>query len=290
MLSKILDGNKISKKIIQKIKKEVKYENRFRKRPPGLAVIWINNNISSKIYIKKKTIACNAVGFYTEEWKLKSSIKEQDILILIKKLNNEEKIDGILIQLPLPSHINTQKVIESIHPKKDVDGFHPYNIGCLCQKKPKLRPCTPKGIMTLFKEYHLSIQGLNATVIGASNIVGRPMALELLLSGCTTTIVHRFTKNLKQHLQNADLIIIAIGKANFLHNKNIKKGTIIVDVGINRIEKTNTIVGDVDFESVYSHVSYITPVPGGVGPMTVATLLQNTVAGYKKKYTYDENI
>ncbi|QCI27400.1 bifunctional methylenetetrahydrofolate dehydrogenase/methenyltetrahydrofolate cyclohydrolase FolD [Buchnera aphidicola (Therioaphis trifolii)] len=287
MSNKIINGKEIAETIIQKIKKTVQHETRFRKRPPGLAVIWTSNNLSSKLYVQKKKIACNQVGFFSEEWNLKNNITEIEIINLIKKLNLNHKIDGILVQLPLPKNINTMKIIESINPKKDVDGFHPYNIGCLCQKKPKLRPCTPRGIITLLKQYNINLYGINATIIGASNIVGRPMGLELLLSGCTTTITHRFTINIKEHIKKSNLIIVAVGKPNFLDDKYIKSKPIIIDVGINRLPYKNKIIGDVNFKKVLPKVSYITPVPGGVGPMTVATLLKNTLEAYQEKYQYN---
>ncbi|QCI26102.1 bifunctional methylenetetrahydrofolate dehydrogenase/methenyltetrahydrofolate cyclohydrolase FolD [Buchnera aphidicola] len=285
---KIIDGVSLANKIIQTIKKKVQYEIRYRKRPPGLAVIWMGNNPSSKLYIQKKRMACQQVGFFTEEWKLKESTTEIEIINLIKILNQNTKIDGILVQLPLPAIINTNHIIETIDPRKDVDGFHPYNIGCLCQKKPKLRPCTPRGIITMLKEYNINMYGMNATVIGASNIVGRPMSMELLLSGCTTTIAHRFTLNLPEYINRSNLVIVAVGKPKFLTDQYIKMGSIIIDVGINNIPHTKKIVGDVDFTKVLKKVSYITPVPGGVGPMTVATLLKNTLEAYQEKYQYKE--
>ncbi|WP_343128111.1 bifunctional methylenetetrahydrofolate dehydrogenase/methenyltetrahydrofolate cyclohydrolase FolD [Buchnera aphidicola (Takecallis taiwana)] len=286
MLNKIMNGSILADEITQNIKKQVKYEQRFGKRPPGLAVIWIDNHASSKLYVQKKRLACNQVGFFSEEWKLQTSITEIEIINLIKKLNLNDKIDGILVQLPLPNTINTNNIIESIDPRKDIDGFHPYNIGCLCQKKPKLRPCTSRGIIKILNKYNVNMAGMNATIIGASNIVGRPMGLELLLSGCTTTITHRFTKNLNTHISQSDLIIVAVGKPNFLHETHIKYGAVIVDVGINQIPSKNIIIGDVNFQKVLPKVSYITPVPGGVGPMTVATLLTNTLEAYQEKYEY----
>lgn len=288
MLSKILDGKKIAKNIIHNIKNKVHNIIKKGNRPPGLAVIWVGKNPSSQLYIHKKQIACNQAGYIFKTWHFQERTNIFKIIKLIKILNKDKNYDGILIQLPLPTYIDANQIIKSIHPKKDVDGFHPYNIGCLCQKIPKLRPCTPKGIITLLERYNINLKGLNATVIGASNIVGRPMALELLLSGCTTTITHRFTKNLKEHIQKSDLIVIGIGKPKFLHQKNIKNGAIIIDVGINTLPNEKKIVGDVDFYSVYPKVSYITPVPGGVGPMTVASLLENTLEAYEKKYHYED--
>ncbi|QCI23446.1 bifunctional methylenetetrahydrofolate dehydrogenase/methenyltetrahydrofolate cyclohydrolase FolD [Buchnera aphidicola] len=276
MFTKILDGKKISNEIKVAIKKKVHKRLTLGKRPPGLAVILIGNNPASEIYIKKKQISCNMVGFVSKCWRFSKNVQENKIINLINILNNNPTIDGILVQLPIPKHINTNNIFKSITPNKDVDGFHPYNIGCLCQKTPRLRPCTPWGIITMLQYYNINIRGLHAVIIGASNIVGRPMNLELLLSGCTTTVIHRFTKNIPYFVKQADLIVIAIGHKNFLKGEWIKPGAIVIDVGINRL-KNGEIVGDVEFKSVISHVSYITPVPGGVGPMTVAVLLQNTL-------------
>ncbi|BAB13182.1 bifunctional methylenetetrahydrofolate dehydrogenase/methenyltetrahydrofolate cyclohydrolase FolD [Buchnera aphidicola str. APS (Acyrthosiphon pisum)] len=272
----IIDGNKIAKKIELKILKKVKQRKKNGERIPGLAMILVGNHIPSQIYVNKKKISCKNVGFFSECWNLPSNINEKEILNIISKLNENKNIDGILIQLPLPPQINHMKILSSIVPDKDVDGFHPYNTGSLCQRTPKLRACTPKGIITMLKYNKIKTHGLHAVMVGASNIVGRPMSLELLLAGCTTTVTHRFTKNLKDHVQNADLLIVAVGKANFLKGSWIKTGSIVIDVGINRL-KNGKVVGDVEFKTAYLRASYITPVPGGVGPMTVATLLQNTL-------------
>ncbi|ANF17194.1 methenyltetrahydrofolate cyclohydrolase [Buchnera aphidicola (Schlechtendalia chinensis)] len=276
MLTKILNGKKISEEIQSKIQKVVYDRSKLGKRPPGLAVILIGDNIASKIYVKNKQIACNKVGFISKVWLFPKNVQENKITNLIHILNKDANIDGILVQLPIPDHIDTKKILHSISPKKDVDGLHPYNIGCLCQQYPKLRPCTPLGIITILKHYNIKIKGLHAVIIGASNTVGRPMNLELLLSGCTTTITHRFTKNIKYFVKQADLVVIAIGKKNFLKGKWIKPGAIVIDVGINRLQN-GTVVGDVDFKSAILNASYITPVPGGVGPMTIVMLLKNTL-------------
>lgn len=279
----IIDGNKISKKIqLNILKKLIKEKN--GKKIPGLAMILVGENTPSKIYVNKK-IACKNVGFFSECWNFPENANEIDILNLIKQLNNNKNIDGILIQLPLPQQINHVKILSSINPDKDVDGFHPYNTGSLCQRTPKLRACTPKGIITMLQYYNIKTHGLHAVMVGASNLVGRPMSLELLLAGCTTTVTHKFTHDLKKHVENADLLIVAVGKAKFLKGEWIKKGSIVVDVGINRLNNGN-IVGDVDFESAYLKASYITPVPGGVGPMTVATLLQNTLEACEKYHDH----
>ncbi|NIH16507.1 MAG: bifunctional methylenetetrahydrofolate dehydrogenase/methenyltetrahydrofolate cyclohydrolase FolD [Buchnera aphidicola (Periphyllus lyropictus)] len=281
MVAQILDGLKLAKKIQKKIKKIICKRKKNNLIIPGLAIILIGNNTSSKIYIKNKKIACNKVGFLSKIYKFSEKINKKKIISIIKKLNNNKLIHGILIQLPLPNKITTLEISKKISYKKDVDGFHPLNMGLLCQRNPNIRSCTPLGIINLLKEYKIKIKGMNALIIGASNIVGRPMMLELLLAGCTTTITHRFTKNLYEYVKKADLIIIAIGKPNFLHGKWIKKGAIIIDVGINRLEN-GKIVGDVNFKSMYKKASYITPVPGGVGPMTITSLLQNTLYSFKK--------
>jgi len=279
----IIDGNKIANKIQSNILKRVNQRKKNGKKIPGLAMILIGTNIPSQIYVNKKKIACKNVGFFSECWTFPDNVNEVEVLNLINKLNNNKKIDGILIQLPLPKHINQVKILHSIDPKKDVDGFHPYNTGSLCQRTPRLRACTPRGIIAMLKYNNIQTYGLNAVMVGASNIVGRPMSLELLLAGCTTTVTHRFTKNLKNHVSNADLLIVAVGKPNFLKGEWIKNGSIVIDVGINRLE-SGEIVGDVDFKTAYLKASYITPVPGGVGPMTVAMLLQNTLEACEKHY------
>lgn len=281
----IIDGKKIAKEIEINILKKVKERKKKGKRVPGLAVILIGNNPASEIYVKRKILSCNHVGFIFKYWNFPENIHEDKILNLIEKLNKNIKIDGILIQLPIPKKINCNKIFTSIKPDKDVDGFHPYNTGSLCQRNPTLRACTPKGIITMLNYEKINTYGLHAVMVGASNIVGRPMSMELLLAGCTTTITHRFTRNLKNHVNNADLLITAIGRPNFIKGDWIKKGAIVIDVGINRL-KDGSIVGDVDFQSAYLKASYITPVPGGVGPMTVATLLENTLEACEKYHDF----
>ena len=276
----IIDGKKISNILKSKIEKQVKNQLIIGNRAPGLAVILIGNHPASKIYVNKKIKMCKKVGFVSQFWHLSSNISETKLLKIINYLNFNNKIDGILIQLPLPKKMNNIKILSSVSPKKDVDGFHPYNTGLLCQRQPKLRPCTSLGILTLLHAYNINTYGLHAVIIGASNIVGRPMSMELLLSGCTTTVTHRFTKNLKYHVHHADLLIVAVGHPHFLDGKWIKSGSIVIDVGINKL-KNGLIVGDVDFNSACKKASYITPVPGGVGPMTVITLLQNTLQAYE---------
>ncbi len=276
MIAKIMDGIAISNSIKKKIFSKVKHRIKKGKRVPGLAIILIGDNPASKIYVKNKLKFCDEVNFFYKCYHLPFDTHEYELLELIKKLNVDKKIDGIIIQLPIPKNFNKVKILECIVPHKDVDGFHPYNIGRLCQRYPLLRPCTPYGIITLLKWYNIDTYGLNAVIIGASNIVGRPMCLELLLAGCTVTITHRFTKNLNKYINKADLLIVAVGKAGFISGNQIKSGSIIIDVGINPL-KDGKVIGDIDFLSVLTRASYITPVPGGVGPITVAMLMKNTL-------------
>lgn len=276
MTAKIIDGKKIAKKILFEISNKISKRITQGKRAPGIAVILVGDNSASKIYVKNKYLACKNVGINSSIYHLPYDIKENKLINLINQLNNNKIIDGILIQLPLPININCLNILEKISPNKDVDGFHPYNIGRLCLRSPIFRPCTPKGIITLLKYYKINISGLHAVIIGASNIVGRPMSMELLLQGCTITVTHRFTKNLHNYVKKADLLISAVGKAEFIPGHWIKNGAIVIDVGINK-SKHNKIVGDIFFKNALKRASYITPVPGGVGPMTVATLIQNTL-------------
>lgn len=276
MLAKIIDGKTIAQAIRQEVAQKVQTRIANGKRAPGLAVILVGANPASQIYVGSKRRACEEVGFISRSYDLPDTTTEAELLKLIDDLNQDNEIDGILVQLPLPASIDNVKVIERIHPDKDVDGFHPYNVGRLCQRAPRLRPCTPRGIVTLLERYDINTYGLNAVIIGASNIVGRPMSLELLLAGCTTTVTHRFTKDLEQHVRNADLLVVAVGKPNFIPGEWIKPGAIVIDVGINRLEN-GKVTGDVDFDEASKRAAWITPVPGGVGPMTVATLIQNTL-------------
>lgn len=276
MLAKIIDGKTIAQTIRQEVAQKVQLRLEQGKRAPGLAVILVGANPASQIYVGSKRRACEEVGFISRSYDLPDTTSEAELLKLIDDLNQDTQIDGILVQLPLPAGIDNVKVIERIHPDKDVDGFHPYNVGRLCQRAPRLRPCTPRGIVTLLERYNINRHGLNAVIIGASNIVGRPMSLELLLAGCTTTVTHRFTQDLEQHVRNADLLVVAVGKPNFIPGEWIKPGAIVVDVGINRLEN-GKVTGDIDFDEASKRASWITPVPGGVGPMTVATLIQNTL-------------
>jgi len=276
MSAQIIDGKAIAAGLRQDIKARVEQRLAEGKRAPGLAVILVGTDPASQVYVGSKRRACEEVGFISVAHDLPADTSEAALLALIDELNADASIDGILVQLPLPGHIGTENVIERIHPDKDVDGFHPYNVGRLALRQPVLRPCTPRGIVTLLEKTGQDIRGMDAVVVGASNIVGRPTSLELLLAGCTVTTCHRFTKDIEAHVRRADLVVVAVGKPGIVKGEWIKPGAIVIDVGINRKEN-GKLVGDVDFASASQHAGWITPVPGGVGPMTVATLLQNTV-------------
>ena len=276
MSAQIIDGKTIAQQVRLEVAEKVKQRLAAGKRAPGLAVILVGENPASQIYVSSKRKACEEVGFISRSYDLPGTTCEEELLALIDKLNDDAEIDGILVQLPLPEGIDNVKVLERIAADKDVDGFHPYNVGRLCQRAPLLRPCTLRGIMTLLERYNIDTFGLNAVVIGASNIVGRPMSLELLLGGCTTTVTHRFTRDLRQHVENADLLVVAVGKPGFIPGEWIKPGAVVIDVGINRLDD-GRVVGDVEFDVAAERAAWITPVPGGVGPMTVATLIQNTL-------------
>lgn len=286
MSARIIDGKTIAQTIRSEVAEKVKQRIKVGKRAPGLAVILVGDNPASQIYVASKRKACDEVGFISRSYDLPDTTSEADLLNLIDTLNEDNTIDGILVQLPLPAGIDNVKVLERIHPDKDVDGFHPYNIGRLCQRAPKLRPCTPRGIVTLLERCNIPMNGLNAVIIGASNIVGRPMSLELLLAGCTTTVTHRFTKDLRFHVEHADLVVVAVGKPNFIPGEWIKPSAIVIDVGINRLEN-GKVVGDVDFAQASQRAGWISPVPGGVGPMTVATLIQNTLQACEEYHDPD---
>jgi len=276
MGAQIIDGKAIAAKLKQDLKKATDARLATGKRRPGLAVVLIGGDPASKVYVGSKRRSCEEIGFKSVAHDLPETTTENELLTLIDTLNNDDEIDGILVQLPLPDHINTDNVIEHILPSKDVDGFHPYNMGRLAQRNPQLRPCTPKGVMTMLEKTGVNLRGLEAVIVGVSNIVGRPMGLELLLAACTTTSCHRITKDLEFHVRRADLLVVAVGKANFIPGEWIKEGAIVIDVGINRLED-GSLCGDVDFEGAKEKAAWITPVPGGVGPMTVATLLENTL-------------
>lgn len=276
MVAKLIDGKMIAQQVRDEVATQVRQRLADGRRAPGLAVVLVGEDPASQIYVASKRKACEDVGFLSRSYNLPGTVSETELLALIDTLNNDERIDGILVQLPLPAGIDNISVLERIRPDKDVDGFHPYNVGRLCQRAPLLRPCTPRGIMTLLERYQIETFGVNAVVVGASNIVGRPMSLELLLAGCTVTVTHRFTKDLQRHIENADLLVVAVGKPGFIPGEWIKPGAVVLDVGISRLPN-GKVVGDVDFATASQRAAYITPVPGGVGPMTVATLIQNTL-------------
>ncbi|MEZ6937453.1 bifunctional methylenetetrahydrofolate dehydrogenase/methenyltetrahydrofolate cyclohydrolase FolD [Aeromonas sp. S12(2024)] len=276
MSAKIIDGKQVAQTIRSQVAAQVQQRLAAGKRAPGLAVILVGADPASQVYVGSKRRACEEVGFLSRSYDLSATASQEELLALIDQLNADSHVDGILVQLPLPDHFDTTQVLERIQPDKDVDGFHPYNVGRLAQRIPALRPCTPKGIMTLIETTGVKTHGLHAVVVGASNIVGRPMTLELLLAGCTTTTCHRFTRDLEDQVRRADLLVIAVGKPNFIPGEWIKPGALVIDVGINRLAD-GSLVGDVEFETARSHASFITPVPGGVGPMTVASLMENTL-------------
>lgn len=276
MTAQRIDGKAIAQSIRTQLKEKVTARKEAGQRVPGLAVILVGADPASQVYVGSKRRACEEVGFLSRSYDLDTTTSEEALLALIDECNEDPAIDGILVQLPLPEHIEESKVIERIRPDKDVDGFHPYNVGRLAQRIPVLRSCTPMGIMTLIKSTGIDTYGLDAVIVGASNIVGRPMSLELLLAGCTTTTCHRFTRNLEQKVRQADLVVVAVGKPGFIPGEWIKPGAIVIDVGINRLED-GSLAGDVQFDSASENASFITPVPGGVGPMTIASLLENTL-------------
>ncbi|KQA29208.1 bifunctional methylenetetrahydrofolate dehydrogenase/methenyltetrahydrofolate cyclohydrolase FolD [Vibrio paracholerae] len=284
MTAQNIDGTLISQTVRSEVAARVKARVQAGLRAPGLAVVLVGEDPASQVYVGSKRRACEEVGFVSKSFDLPATASEEALLSLIEELNNDPQIDGILVQLPLPAGMDTTKVLESIHPEKDVDGFHPYNVGRLAQRIPKLRSCTPKGIITLLERYNIPLRGKHAVIVGASNIVGRPMTLELLLAGCTTTTCHRFTQDLEGHIRQADILVVAVGKPNFIPGAWIKEGAIVVDVGINRLD-TGKLVGDVEYDVARTRASFITPVPGGVGPMTVASLIENTMMACEQFHT-----
>ncbi|SMY16964.1 bifunctional methylenetetrahydrofolate dehydrogenase/methenyltetrahydrofolate cyclohydrolase FolD [Photobacterium aquimaris] len=276
MSAQIIDGKIISQTVRQEVAARVKARTDAGLRAPGLAVVLVGQDPASQIYVGSKRKACEEVGFISKSFDLPTTATEQQLLDLIDELNQDPTMDGILVQLPLPAGMDTTRILERIDPEKDVDGFHPYNVGRLSQRIPKLRSCTPKGIITLLERYNIEVRGKHAVIVGASNIVGRPMTLELLLAGATTTTCHRFTQDLEGHVRQADILVVAVGKPNFIPGNWIKEGATVIDVGINRLEN-GKLCGDVEFDAACQRAKHITPVPGGVGPMTVASLIENTL-------------
>ena len=281
MTAQIISGTQLASQIKSNVAQQISQYVAQGKRAPGLAVILVGADPASQVYVGSKRKSCAEIGITSKSYDLPETTTEQALLELIEELNQDAEVNGILVQLPLPKHIDSTKVIEQISPEKDVDGFHPYNVGRLCQRIPTLRACTPYGVMKLLETTGISFYGKHAVIVGASNIVGRPMALELLLAGCTVTVTHRFTEDLASHIRQADILVVAVGKPKFIKGEWIKEGAVVVDVGINHLE--GKLVGDVEFDIAAQRASYITPVPGGVGPMTVAMLMQNTLSAYEKQ-------
>ncbi len=276
MTANIIDGKAIAAELRNNIRQQVDTRLQQGARAPGLAVILVGQDPASEVYVRNKRKACEETGIVSLAHDLPADTSQESLLDLIDQLNADTRVDGILVQLPLPGHINAETVIERIDPNKDVDGFHPCNIGRLALRIPALRPCTPRGVITLLESTGEPLRGRDAVIVGASNIVGRPMSLELLLAGCTVTTCHRFTRDLAAHVRQAEILIVAVGKPGIVKGEWIKSGATVIDVGINRTED-GKLVGDIEFDTACERAGWITPVPGGVGPMTVATLLQNTL-------------
>lgn len=272
----IINGKELADRFLANIQLEISQQN----SQPGLAVILIGDDTASQIYVKRKQEACERVGIHSKPFLLSQTVSQSDLLTLIDQLNHDDLIHGILVQLPLPAHIDKQTILEAISPQKDVDGFHPYNLGRLAQRQPLLRSCTPLGVMEILKHINVNPRGKHAVIVGASTIVGRPMALELLLAGSTITVCHQSTLDLAYHVKQADILVSAAGKPLLIKGEWIKSNAIVIDVGITRLP-SGKLCGDVNFDEAIKHASWITPVPGGVGPMTVAMLMKNTLQAYR---------
>lgn len=273
--AKLLDGRSVADRLIDNVAHAVRQSVDRGRRPPGLAVVLVGDDPASNVYVGNKVKACERAGLVSRDFRLPHGTDQNSLLALIDDLNEDDDIDGILVQLPLPAHINELAVTRRIDAAKDVDGFHPFNVGRLALRDPGVRPCTPRGVMTLLNHYGLSPKGRHAVMVGASNIVGRPLALELLLAGATTSVAHRFTTDLAGLVRQADYLFVAVGKPGIVDSAWIREGAVVVDIGIHRGDD-GKLRGDLDFETAAQRASWITPVPGGVGPMTVATLMQNT--------------
>jgi len=282
MAARIIDGKGIAEQIKARVRVATDALLAAGKRRPGLAVVMVGDSAASQVYVRNKRRSCEQAGIYSSAHDLPASTSEAELLSLIALLNADTAIDGILVQLPLPAQIRSRAVIEAIDPAKDVDGFHPYNLGRLAQREPLLRPCTPYGVMVMLEQLGVKLAGLDAVVVGASNIVGRPMALELLLAGVTTTVCHSRTRDLAAQVGRADLVVAAVGQPGMVQGEWIKPGAIVIDVGINRLPD-GKLAGDVGYAAAAERASWITPVPGGVGPMTVAMLMQNTLEAYQRR-------
>ena len=280
MSAQILDGKAIALQVRGQVAQRVQERLAQGWARPGLAVILVGDDPASAVYVRNKRRACEEAGVESFHHHLSADTPEQEVFDLIERLNADDSVDGILVQLPLPASFDPEKIIEHIDPVKDVDGFHPYNMGRLALRLPRLRPCTPAGVMTLLGRTGVELPGQEAVVIGASNIVGRPMALELLHAACTVTVCHSRTRDLVAHVRRADILVVAVGRPGFVPGDWIKEGTVVIDVGINRLPN-GRLTGDVDFDAAAERAAWITPVPGGVGPMTIATLLENTLLAAK---------
>ncbi|MCQ9327116.1 bifunctional methylenetetrahydrofolate dehydrogenase/methenyltetrahydrofolate cyclohydrolase FolD [Neisseria dentiae] len=276
MTAQLINGKEISQQRLEKVAQETAARRAAGLRTPCLAVVLVGDDPASAVYVRNKKLACEKVGFKSLSYELPAETSQEDLLQLVDSLNANPDVDGILVQLPLPKQIDSQAVLERILPHKDVDGFHPYNVGRLVVKMPLMRPCTPKGVMTLLEAYGINPEGKKAVVVGASNIVGRPQMLELLLARATVTICHSKTQNLADEVAAADIVVAGVGIPNFVKGEWIKPGAVVIDVGINRLDN-GKLCGDVEFDVAKERASMITPVPGGVGPMTIATLLENTL-------------
>lgn len=282
MAARLIDGRQLAAEVRANVRRTIEAHAAAGRRRPGLAVVKVGDDPASAVYVHNKRRACEEVGILSFAYDLPASAAEHELLRLIATLNEDARVDGILVQLPLPEHMHRSAVIEHIDPAKDVDGFHPYNIGRLAQRIPLMRPCTPFGVIRLLQQLGAPFKGQNAVVVGASNIVGRPMSLELLLTGATATVCHRFTFDLAAHVSRADILIVAAGKPGLIPGEWVKPGAIVIDVGMNRLPG-GRLVGDVDFATAAQRAAWITPVPGGVGPMTVAMLMHNTREAWQRR-------
>lgn len=276
MSAKLINGKEIAARVRQQVATGVEARKQKGLRAPGLAVVLVGHDPASQVYVGNKRKACEQAGILSLSYDLPEDTSQAALEALVDELNENPAVDGILVQLPLPSHLDADPILVKIRPDKDVDGFHPYNIGRLMQRKPTLRPCTPAGVITLLDSIGTPYKGQHAVIVGASNIVGRPMSMELLLKGATTTVCHRFTDDLEKFVGEADILVAAVGKPGIIKGEWVKPGAIVIDVGINRMDD-GKLCGDVDFDAAAERAAYITPVPGGVGPMTIATLLENTL-------------
>ena len=280
--ARLIDGKAIAQDLKRRVRGAIDALVAAGNRRPGLAVVLVGNNPASEVYVRNKRRACEEVGVISVAHDLPASATEAELLALLAKLNDEPSIDGVLVQLPLPSQIRGRAVIEAVDPAKDVDGLHPYNLGRLAQREPLLRACTPYGVIKMLQHIGVSPTGMDAVVVGASSIVGRPMALELLLAGATTTVCHTRTRNLETHVARAELLVVAVGKPQMVPGAWIRPGAVVIDIGIHRLPN-NKLVGDVEFSAAEQRAAWITPVPGGVGPMTIATLLNNTLEASQRR-------